>query len=82
VTQKTPAAALASSLLYGITGGNTARALRYVVSQSSETPRERIYQSERRNNPKISSAAAIGRRVADANLKFSSEFSFESQKFF
>jgi molecular chaperone DnaK len=27
VTQKTPAAALASSLLYGITGGNTARAL-------------------------------------------------------
>ncbi|CAM6052141.1 unnamed protein product [Sphagnum compactum] len=27
VTQKTPAAALASSLLYGMTGGNTARAL-------------------------------------------------------
>jgi hypothetical protein len=42
VTQTTPAAALASSLLYGITGGNTARALRYVVSQSSETPWERI----------------------------------------
>ncbi len=35
VTQKTPKATLASSLLYTLTGGNTARALRYHMSPLS-----------------------------------------------